>query len=98
MEKEVVITKRFRSHTYRTYQYLLKNFSSKTAFLFLGKIEERVELISKHPSIGKQSVKKADIRSIHLIPHNLIFYRIKGNRIEILCLFDTRQNPMKKPY
>jgi plasmid stabilization system protein ParE len=98
MEKEVVITRRFRSHTYRTYKYLLKEFSSKTAFLFLEKIEERIELISKHPFIGKQSIKKGDIRSIQLIPYNLIFYRIKKNKIEILCLFDTRQNPMKKPY
>jgi len=98
MEKEIVITRLFRSHIHRTYQYLLKNFSSRTAFLFLEKIEERVELISKHPSIGKQSAKKPDIRSIQLIPHNLIFYRIKGNRVEILCLFDTRQNPIKKPY
>ncbi|MBY0433029.1 MAG: type II toxin-antitoxin system RelE/ParE family toxin [Cyclobacteriaceae bacterium] len=98
MEKEIVVTKRFRNHTHRVYQYLVKNFSSKTAFLFLEKIEERIGLIAKYPSIGRQSNKKVDIKSIQLIPHNLIFYRVKKSRIEILCLFDTRQNPRKKPY
>src|SRR5258706_1639610 len=98
MEKEIVITRRFHSHTYRIYQHLLKNFSSKTAFLFLEKIEERIELISKYPAIGKQSLKKGDVRSILLTPHNLIFYRIRKSRIEILCLFDTRRSPKKNPY
>src|SRR5437879_13570346 len=97
MEKEVVITRRFRNHTYSIYKHLIKNFSSKTAFLFLEKIEERIELISKHPTIGKQSFKKGDVRSILLTPHNLIFYRIKKSRIEILCLFDARRSPEKKP-
>jgi plasmid stabilization system protein ParE len=98
MEKELVVTKRFRNHTFRIYQYLVKNHSSRTAFLFLEKIEERIELILRYPSIGRASHQKAGIRSIQLIPYNLIFYRVKKDRIEVLCLFDTRQNPEKKPY
>ena len=53
MEKEVVITRRFRNQTLRIYQYLLKDFSPKTASHFLQKVEERIELISNHPTIGK---------------------------------------------
>lgn len=98
MEAEIVIAKRFRNQTFRIFQYLQKRFSPKTAELFLEKIEERIELIAKHPTIGKQSVRKKAVRSIILTPHNIIFYRVKKGRIEILCLFDSRRDPMKKPY
>jgi plasmid stabilization system protein ParE len=91
MEKEIIITKRFRNNTLRVYQYLLKEFSAKTAQLFLDKVTERIELIARYPTIGKASQKKKNIRSIILIPHNQIFYRYQNNRVEILCLFDMRK-------
>ncbi len=98
MEKKIVVTKRFRNNTFQVYQYLLQNFSSNVAFLFLDKIEERIDLISKHPTIGRPSRKRQHIRSIILTPNNMLFYRTQKNKIEILCLFDTRRNPKKKPY
>lgn len=64
METKIVVTKRFRKNTMSVYQYLLKEFSSKTAYLFLKKIEQRIELIVKNPTIGKLSSKKKNIRSI----------------------------------
>jgi plasmid stabilization system protein ParE len=85
MEKKVVITKRFRRNTFRIYQFILKNFSAKTASLFLDKVEERIDLVSKHPLIGKASGKKPNVRSILLSPHNILFYRYQNNKIEILC-------------
>jgi plasmid stabilization system protein ParE len=98
MEKKIIVTKRFRNNTLRVYQYLLKEFSAKTAFQFLEKLEQRIELIIAHPTIGKPSLKKKNIRSILFTPHNQIFYRYSNNKIEILCLFDMRKNPKKKPY
>ena len=98
MEKKIIISKRFRNNSLTVYKYLLKEFSAKTAFLFLEKIEQRIELIAKHPTIGKASKKKKDIRSILLIPHNQLFYRYRNNTIEILCLFDMRKDPKKKKY
>jgi plasmid stabilization system protein ParE len=98
MEKKIIITKRFCNNTLRVYQYLLKEFSSKTAFQFLDKLEQRINLIIQHPTIGKLSAKRKNIRSIILTPHNRIFYRYQDNIIEILCLFDMRKNPKKKPY
>lgn len=97
MERQVVVTKRFRNQTQRTYQYIIKKFSATTAYSFLEKLEERIQLISKHPA--SRIVKNYDsIRYIQLIPHNLIFYRVKKNKIEILSLFDTRRSPKRKPF
>ena len=98
MEEKVIVTKRFRNNTLRVYQYLLKEFSDKTAHSFLDRLEKRIEFIAKNPTTGKLSAKRKNIRSILFIPHNQIFYRYQNNSIEILCLFDMRQNPKKKPY
>lgn len=96
--KEIIITKRFRKNTDRVFDYLLSNFSPKTALLFLDKIQERIDLISNHPAIGKPSPNHRNVRSIMVKPYNLLFYRYQNNKVIILCLFDMRSNPEKKPY
>jgi plasmid stabilization system protein ParE len=98
MEKKIIITKRFRNNTLRVYQYLLKEFSAKTAYDFLNSLEKRIDFIAKNPEVGKLSAKRNNIRSILFTPHNQIFYRCKDDITEILCLFDMRKNPKKRPY
>ncbi len=98
MEKKVIVTKRFRNNTLNVYQYLLKEFSSKTAYRFLQQIEKRIDFIAENPTVGKLSYKRKNVRSILFTPHNQIFYRYHSNTIEILCLFDMRKNPKKRPY
>ena|SRR5215471_7261224 len=96
MEKEIVVSKRFRKNTLRVHEYLIKEHSAKTAFNFLDKLQKRVELIRVYPEIGKPSEKRQNIRSITLQPHNRIYYRLNKNSIELLCLFDMRKK--KLPY
>ena len=96
MEKKIVVSKRFRKNTLKLYDYLLKEYSPKLAFKFLDRLQQRIELLLQYPEIGKPSQKKQNIRSITLQPHNRIFYRIKNNNIELLCLFDMRKK--KTPY
>ena len=98
MEKKIIITKRFRNNTLRVYQYLLKEFSAKTAYSFLDRLEKRIDFIARNPEVGKASAKRKNVRSILFTPHNQIFYRFQSNIIEILCLFDMRKNPKKRPY
>src|SRR5204862_6890004 len=98
MEEKVIITTRFRNNTLRVYQYLLKEFSSKTAYSFLNRLEKRIEFIAKNPTMGKLSSKRKNVRSILFTQHNQSFYRYQNNIIEVLCLFDMRKNPKKRPY
>ena len=98
MEKKIKITKRFRNNILLVYQYLLKEFSKKSADNFLKRLEKRIDFIADNPQIGKTSLKRKHVRSVLFTPHNQIFYRYQGDTIEILCLFDMRKNPKKKPY
>ena len=47
-----------------------KKYSAKTAFNFLDKLQQRVELIIQYSKIGKPSQKKEHVRSVTLQPHN----------------------------
>ena len=96
--KRIILSKRFRNNAFRVYQYLLVEFSSKTADAFLERLEKRIDFISQNPTAGKLSYKRKDVRSILLTPHNQIFYRYQNDSVEILYLFDVRQNPKKRPY
>jgi plasmid stabilization system protein ParE len=96
MEKKIVVSKRFRKSALKTFDYLIKEHSEKIAFGFLNKLQQRVELIIRHSEIGKPSQIRPNIRSVTLQPHNRIYYRLKVNKIELLCLFDLRKK--KLPY
>ena len=39
---------------------------------------------------------KMGIYEALIAKHNLLLYKVEGNRIELLTFFDTRQNPNKK--
>ncbi len=77
MEKKIIITRRFQNNTLSVYQYLLREFSSKTAFVFLQKLEKRTDFIAKNPTAGKLFNKRKNVRSILFTPHNQIFIGIK---------------------
>jgi plasmid stabilization system protein ParE len=96
MEKKIVVSKCFRKNTLKVFDYLMKEHSEKIAFSFLNKLQRRVELIIRHPEIGKPSHIRPNVRSVTLQPHNRIYYRLKINTIELLCLFDMRKK--KLPY
>ena len=63
------------------YEYLRERYSSKIAFDFLDKLQQRIELKFHYPKIGKPSLKKANVRSVTLQPHkrNLLQARQKQN-------------------
>lgn len=98
MEKEIIISKRFRNNTLKVHQYLLKEFSNNAANNFLNRLEQRIEFIAANPMAGRLSLKRKNVRSVLFNPYNQIFYSYKNNKIEILLLFDMRRDPKKKPY
>ncbi len=49
MEKKIILSRRFRKNVLRIYDYLLQKHSAKTAFNFLDKLQQRLEVIIQHP-------------------------------------------------
>lgn len=65
------------------------SYSKKLNIVF----EETALLISKHPKIGKKT-DVPDVR-IKIVKDYFFTYRETENRIEILTIWDSRQDPAK---
>lgn len=58
--------KKFRNNTLRIFQYLLKEFSAKTAESSLERLEKRIEFIARNPETGKASAKRKMFKAFYL--------------------------------
>ncbi|MDZ7719553.1 MAG: type II toxin-antitoxin system RelE/ParE family toxin [Balneolaceae bacterium] len=75
--------------------YLQENWSQREVQRFLGKLRERVWLISQNPELFPESKVVQNTRRSVLSKQITIYYRVESLQIEILHVFDTRQNPHK---
>ena len=61
----------------------------------MGRLRERVWLISQNPELFPESKVLENARRSVLSKQITIYYRVESLKIEILHVFDTRQNPRK---
>ena len=98
MAYKIIVKKRFTNKVQKILAYLEKEWSKKVAGEFLLKIDRRLDLISKQPFAGAVSLKIKEVRGLLITRHNKLFYKVKGNTVIILNMYDTRMNPKKNPY
>ena len=75
--------------------YLFENWNVKTANQFVSLVNYLVNLISNNPNQFPQINSDLNIRKCVITKHNSIFYRVSAKQIDILRIFDTRQDPNK---
>ena len=74
-------------------EYLDKNWDSKVATSFIDLTENAIDQISVNPKQYPVIFKKKQIRKCVLTKHNSLFYRDSRSQVEILRVYDTRQDP-----
>ncbi|MBI9036609.1 MAG: type II toxin-antitoxin system RelE/ParE family toxin [Bacteroidales bacterium] len=79
----------------KIYQYLEENWTSEELNKLSLEIERTVNLISNYPNIFPVSERK-NIRKVIVKRFNTLYYREKGQTIEILSFFSNRQSPEKR--
>lgn len=82
---------------YSIKDYLVREWGERVSEAFEQKTIDFLDLLEAFPEIGAVELSEKQIRGFQLTRQTRIFYRIKGERIIILALFDVRQNPSKKP-
>ncbi len=75
--------------------YLLENWPSSIADHFIDQISDSIHLIQVRPTLYPVINKSFGIRRCVVTRHNSLFFRIIDEAIEILRIFDTRQDPEK---
>ena len=98
MAYEIIFKKRFTNKVVNLLGYLETEWGTKVSENFLKKMHKRLETLSKQPYIGGPSEKIKNVRGILITRHNKVFYKVSGNKIIILNLYDTRIDPKKNPY
>jgi plasmid stabilization system protein ParE len=74
-------------------EYLNNNWDSKVAINFIDLVESLIDQISINPKQFPIIYKRKKIRKCVLTKHNSLFYRDSKIQIEILRIYDTRQDP-----
>jgi len=73
--------------------YLYQNWEKKVAANFIDLTDSIINQIARNPKQFPFIHKIKGIRKCVLTKHNTLFYRDKRSTIEILRIFDTRQDP-----
>jgi len=92
---QIVISPQAKQDLTNILQYLEQNWSQKSIENFLQKLEAFYSIISINPNLFGYYNRKKRIRKYALTKQNIIYYRSRKNAIEIITVFDSRQNPKK---
>jgi len=76
-------------------EYLQSRWTYRVISIFINKEDDNISLIVEDPKIFPIINEKLQIRKSVITKHNTLYYRINKQNIEIVRLFDSRQNPHK---
>ena len=76
-------------------EYLLENWNIRTRDKFISKLTERIEQISIQPESCPKSFEFENLYKCVVTKQTTLYYRINFDKeeVEIITIFDSRQNP-----
>jgi plasmid stabilization system protein ParE len=93
MSKQVIWSPLSEGDFARILEYLNKNWDSTVVTQFIDLTEKNLEQISCNPKQFLLIYNKEKIRKCVLTKHNSLYYRENKTNVDILRIFDTRQDP-----
>jgi plasmid stabilization system protein ParE len=92
---QVVFSKRAKIKLENLLNYLEKEWSEKSKEDFIKKLDRSIAQIKKLPTSCPESKKVSGLFKCVITKQTTLFYRIKDQTVQVITLFDTRQNPDK---
>lgn len=94
---KVFISELAESKILRLSEYLLIEWNLKTRDKFISKLTNKIKQISKQPDSCPKSSEYPGLYKCVVTKQTTFYYRIlrQSDEIEIITIFDTRQNPNK---
>ena len=93
MPKQIIWSPLAESDLSKILDYLDKNWEIKVATNFLDLTDNFLNQISLNPKQFPLIHNRKGIRKCVITKQNTLFYRNRRNRVEVLRIYDTRQNP-----
>lgn len=95
MSRKVVISKTAEKKLDKLFEYLIKKWSVKVKKEFVEKLDSSIEIIKNQPEIFPESKKGKELKKCVITKQTTLYYRYNSERINIVAIFDTRQDPKK---
>lgn len=93
MPKQIIWSPLTESDLANILDYLDKNWEMKVAAHFIDLTESLINQISLNPRQFPICYKRKNVRKCVLTKHNTLFYRDTRSSVQILRIYDTRQDP-----
>jgi len=93
LSRKVIISKTAEKKLEKLFEYLILEWSDKVKRDFVKKLAKSIELIKNQPEIFPESIKGNGLRKCVITKQTTIYYRYNSKQINIIIVFDTRQNP-----
>jgi plasmid stabilization system protein ParE len=77
-------------------EYLFEEWGEDIMLRVIAEIDHTVTRIQRSPEHFPVFIKSKGVRRCVASPQTSIFFKVKEDSIEILSLFDNRQNPRKR--
>lgn len=77
------------------FDYLLNNWSEKITSEFIKKINSKVSFIKEFPHLYPFTEFRKNVRRCIVTKQVALYYKITGDEILVISVFDTRQSPEK---
>ncbi len=90
---QVTISENAQRKIENVFHYLEQEWSKKVKNDFKSKLLKQVDYLKQNPYMYPASEEKQDIRRCIITKHNIMYYRIVENDVEIITLHDTRSDP-----
>jgi plasmid stabilization system protein ParE len=75
--------------------FIMNQWNPVIAAKFLDAIESKIKLLKRAPFIGSPSSYLSGCRKTLVPPYHALIYRVTDSHLEIVRLFDMRQDPAK---
>ena len=93
--KMVIISPQAREDIINILSYLSLNWNQEVIDEFQQKLETFYFIVSVNPRLFGYFNKQKNIRKYAITRQNIIYYRNKRKEVQIITVFDARQNPSK---
>jgi plasmid stabilization system protein ParE len=95
MPKEIIWSPLSVSDIENTIEHLRIAWNEQVINEFLDEVDLSLQHIAHYPRLYPVINKKLKVRKCVVTKHNTIFFQEKKNTIQLLRIFDTRQDPEK---
>jgi len=94
MRREVVLSTIAKNKLDHLLHFLESEWSAKVKRDFIKKLDNRLDQIREFPESCPKSIEIASLHKCVVTPQTTLYYKVSLNKIEIITLFDNRQDPL----